>query len=153
MLYYIIDTLLFIFDVSGTIILPLVNDSYAKVQKCNPRQKEWDPTISGHCFSGLSFGVLSGTINVVSDCSILILPLPLIWRLQISWDKKARIIAVFSVGLFACIASVLRLIYSSELTHVPPMYHGYQLDVDRIGLWAYAKYYLSAVSVELSPSG
>lgn len=54
------------------------------------------------------------------------------------WARKSRIIAVFSVGLFACIASVLRLVYSSELTRGPPKDPAYQLDVDRIGLWAYA---------------
>ncbi len=56
------------------------------------------------------------------------------------WNKKSRVLAVFGVGLFACIASVLRLVYSLELLHVPPNTPAYQLDVDRIGLWAYAIY-------------
>ena len=64
------------------------------------------------------------------------LPLPLIWRLQMSWVKKRRVIAIFGAGLFACIASILRLLYSSELTRVPPESPVYQLDSDRVGLWA-----------------
>lgn len=55
-----------------------------------------------------------------------------------SWYKKSRVIAVFGFGLFACCASVLRLVYSSELIHVLSINPAYQLDVDRIGLWAYA---------------
>lgn len=90
----------------------------------------------GHCLSRHYLGVASGIMNVISDFSILILPLPIIWRLQMSWDKKSRVFAVFGVGLFACIASILRLVYSLELTHVPPNTPAYQLDVDRIGLWA-----------------
>ena len=91
----------------------------------------------GHCFSRHNLGVASGVMNVISDFSILILPLPIIWRLQMSWNRKYRIFAVFGVGLFACIASVIRLVYSLELTRVPPNTLTYQLDVDRIGLWAY----------------
>ncbi|KAF6241446.1 hypothetical protein HO173_000156 [Letharia columbiana] len=119
-LYYTIITLLYLFE-------------------CTPRQKLWDPTTPGHCFGRDQLGVASGIINVISDFSILILPLPIIWRLQISWYKKSRVIAVFGFGLFACFASVLRLVYSSELIHVPSINPAYQLDVDRIGLWAFAE--------------
>ena len=85
---------------------------------------------------------------VISDFSILLLPFPVIWGLQMPWKKKSRIIAVFGVGLLACIASVLRLVYQIELTHVPPNTPVYQLDIDRIGLWAYALHYpVAAFSV------
>ncbi|KAM0802187.1 hypothetical protein BDR22DRAFT_971639 [Usnea florida] len=113
--YYTLTTLLFIFE-------------------CTPRRKFWEPTISGHCFSQNQIGVTSGAINVVSDLLILISPLPKIWRLQIPQDKKARIIAIFGFGLFACIASVLRLLYSSELIQIASNNTIYQLDVDRLGL-------------------
>ena len=55
-----------------------------------------------------------------------------------SWNKKSRVLAVFGMGLFACIASVLRLVYQLKLTHIPFNSPTYQLDIDRIGLWAYA---------------
>ena len=118
----------------------------------------------GHCVSRHNLGVASSVMNVVSDFSILLLPLPLIWRLQISWEKKSRVLAVFSVGLFACIASVLRLVYQIELTRILPNNPAhqieltrvlpnalvYQLDIDRIGLWAYALHYPMAVSSVLT---
>lgn len=56
------------------------------------------------------------------------------------WARKSRVVSVFGVGLFACIASILHLVYSSELTRVPPKDPTYQLDIDRIGLWAYTKH-------------
>lgn len=93
----------------------------------------------GHCSSRHNGGIASGVMNVISDFSILILPLPIIWRLQMSWAKKSRVFAVFGMGLFACIASVLRLVYQLELTHVSFNTPTYQLNIDRIGLWAYAK--------------
>lgn len=54
-------------------------------------------------------------------------------------DKKARVIAIFGFGLFACIASILRLLYSSELIQVPSNNPAYQIDLDRLGLWAFAE--------------
>lgn len=67
-----------------------------------------------------------------------------------SWINKSRVIAVFGVGLFACIASVLRLLYSSELTRVPIGNYTYQLYVDRVGLWAYVTYSLLRKSIVLT---
>ena len=85
---------------------------------------------------------------VISDFTILFLPFPQLYRLQMPWDKKSRIIAVFAIGSLACIASVLRLVYQIELTHVPPSTPIYQLDIDRIGLWAYVSHCPLATSSE-----
>ncbi|KAM0806447.1 hypothetical protein BDR22DRAFT_968475 [Usnea florida] len=109
------------------------------VTECSPIQKLWKPDIPGHCTSRHTLGVVSAVMAVILDFSILLLPLPLIWRLQMAWKKKSRVIAVFGVGLLACIASVMRLVYQIELTHVPPNTPVYQLNIDRIGLWAFAE--------------
>ena len=92
----------------------------------------------GHCTSRHNLGIASAVMAVISDFTILMLPFPQLWRLQMPWAKKSRIIAVFAVGSLACVASVLRLVYQVKLTHVPPNAPIYQLDIDRIGLWAYA---------------
>ena len=140
--FYTIVSLLNIFGVSNNVLLPLPSISRiredAHGRKCNPRQKYWEPTVPGHCLGRELLGVATGVINVFFDFSILILPLPLIWRMQMSWAKKARVTAVFGVGLSACIASVIRLFYSSELVHISPTDAAYQVNVDRQGLWAYA---------------
>ena len=136
-LYYTIATLLYVFEVS--IIFLLTSDREkahaADIRKCSPRQKMWNPAIAGHCFSKHQIGVSSGTVNVISDFSILILPIPIICRLQVPWSKKSLVFAVFGVGLFACVASVVRLIYSIDLLHVHIGTTAYQLDTDRIGPW------------------
>ena len=54
-----------------------------------------------------------------------------------SWAQKARVTAVFGVGFLACIASVVRLVYSVELLRVPTINAAHQLDIDKEGLWAY----------------
>ena len=139
-LYYIIATVVFLTEVSNHLSTSLVTfvkrQNDADDRKCTPIQKLWKPDMQGHCSSRHKGGVASGVMNVVSDFTILILPLPIIWRLQMPWGKKSRVIAVFGVGLFACIASILRLVYNLELTRVTFNTPTYQLDIDRIGLWA-----------------
>jgi hypothetical protein len=77
-------------------------------------------------------------INVLSDSSILALPLPVIYRLQMPWNKKWRIFAVFAVGLFACVTSVVRLAYSVEMIGMKDRNPAErQLLTNDIGLWAY----------------
>ena len=150
-LYYTIATILFVTEVRTVALSSLaITPRDADGRQCSPIQKLWEPTLPGHCFSRRRLGVASGIMNVISDFSILLLPLPLIWRLQMSWYKKSRVFAVFGFGLFACIASILRLVYSIELTHVTPNTLTYQLDVDKIGLWAYVVHYTLKVLILLT---
>ena len=80
-------------------------------------------------------GVLTGSINIASDFVILILPLPILLRLQMALAKKLRLALVFSFGSFACIASIVRLVYSLQLDPDQERI-AYQLNVNKQGLWA-----------------
>ena len=58
--------------------------------------------------------------------------------------KRLRLLFVFGVGLLACAASVVRLVYSLELD--PNLESTeYQLKIDREGLWAWVHSYISGV--------
>ncbi|KAI0517760.1 hypothetical protein F5B22DRAFT_645466 [Xylaria bambusicola] len=76
----------------------------------------WDSVIasqaSGHFFSQY-WGVASGAAAVLIDLYIFILPLPILWRLNLSSRRKLQITAVFLVGVLAVIAGVISLIYRS----------------------------------------
>jgi len=74
-------------------------------------------------------------MNVVSDFLILILPFPILLRLQMPSTERARFLFVFGIGLFACIASVVRLVYSIQLDSGADSAE-YQLKIDKEGLWA-----------------
>lgn len=91
----------------------------------------------GHCIGSHQLGVASGTLNVVSDFLILTLPLPIIWRLQMSTRKKVGVIAIFALGGLACIASVFRLVYSIQLLSVPSGTLAYLINIDITGVWRY----------------
>ncbi|KAL8693457.1 MAG: hypothetical protein Q9218_001728 [Villophora microphyllina] len=106
--------------------------------QCTPHHKLWIPSTPGHCRDEHARGVYSGSINVVSDFMILLLPIPVIVRLQMPSVKKVRPLVVFGVGLFACIAAVVRLVYSTQLEPDGDS-RSYQLNIDKEGLWAFAE--------------
>ena len=67
---------------------------------CSPKQTNWDLLASRS--STVNFSALfitTAAINVVSDVSILLLPISSLWNLQISRQGKATIAAVIGVGL------------------------------------------------------
>ncbi|KAG9236839.1 hypothetical protein BJ875DRAFT_523745 [Amylocarpus encephaloides] len=52
--------------------------------------------------------------DLVTDLGVLVLPLPLLWKLQIAMRKKIAISVVFALGSVATIASAVRLINISK---------------------------------------
>lgn len=47
--------------------------------------------------------------NIASDLAILILPMPVVWNLQMKQQKRLAVIGIFSVGSIACLASIIRI--------------------------------------------
>lgn len=66
--------------------------------QCVPVKSGWDPTVKGRCVNiGLDLVILS-SINVVTDAAILCLPIQQIWKLKMSWTRKAQIGGLFLLG-------------------------------------------------------
>lgn len=95
---------------------------------CLQKAQAWDPLIPGRCHNS-STGYVSGTINLVSDIAVLLLPVIGVTKLQMKTRKKVAVSTVFATGLMyvslipiheckanrnsACGVSTLRLYYSS----------------------------------------
>ena len=66
---------------------------------CTPRDKVWNPLIPGHCTISFDHVDLVSTIfNVVSDISILIMPIMWVWKLQMARKRKIGVSLVFAIG-------------------------------------------------------
>jgi hypothetical protein len=59
-----------------------------------------------------TIAVIIGTFNALSDISILVIPLPILWRVQIPIRRKIALGVVFSLGYFVIITTILRSYYS-----------------------------------------
>lgn len=65
---------------------------------CEPVQFNWDKTIEGSC-SGQRYAFLAtGIVNLLIDVFIVVLPMPLVFRLQMSIGRRISVAAMFSLG-------------------------------------------------------
>ena len=64
---------------------------------CIPIHLYWQ-NVTGHCIDRLKAGVVFGSMNIISDLFIFILPMPMVWRLQLSRKEKLGVTLVFMGG-------------------------------------------------------
>ncbi|MCJ1379156.1 hypothetical protein MMC17_002256 [Xylographa soralifera] len=77
---------------------------------CMPFVYNWDKTIEGTCGNQTLALLMIGSTNLIIDAIIVVLPLPLLWRLQLPIWKKIGLLAMFSLGAFTCVVTLLRII-------------------------------------------
>ncbi|KAH8669101.1 hypothetical protein BX600DRAFT_497051 [Xylariales sp. PMI_506] len=108
--YIVVMTLVTCWTIAQVLLLSLT---------CIPIQKLWDKTVTGaHCLpipSGTSIW-LNSTGNMITDIIILVLPLPVVWRLNLPKTQKWVLFGVFALGFFTCFISACRLIFLREPT-------------------------------------
>jgi len=66
---------------------------------CRPFAYTWDKTIDGKCADTTKAFLSAGIINLLIDVVVIILPMPMLWKLQIPLGKKLAITAMFSMGI------------------------------------------------------
>lgn len=70
------------------------------ILQCVPLSDLWKPP-SNRPPACINFGTLvitMGVLNIATDIIILSLPIPLVWRLQVSKSRRWQLIIVFSLG-------------------------------------------------------
>lgn len=69
------------------------------IAQCSPRKKIWNPLMNtGHCIDTSAAYLSTAIFNVITDFAILILPMPILWKLQMPRKKKIQTTAVFATG-------------------------------------------------------
>jgi hypothetical protein len=71
------------------------------VALCAPRHGEnWPQALlSSRCAKAMVMTYVQGIFNIVSDFYILILPIPVVWKLQLPFRRKIGLCGVFMMGL------------------------------------------------------
>ncbi|MCJ1416676.1 hypothetical protein MMC32_003014 [Xylographa parallela] len=85
--------------------------------ECIPIHSLWDFG-PGHCINLQAFFLGSGVPNVILNTVILVLPLPMIWTLQIERSQKIALSSVFLLGGFIVIVSIVRVVILNSLEQV-----------------------------------
>lgn len=66
---------------------------------CTPFERNWNPTLPGHCASqNVAFSTI-GAFNLLTDVMIMALPIRFVWKLQMSLATKLAVVGIFGLGI------------------------------------------------------
>ncbi|KAI2464576.1 hypothetical protein F4781DRAFT_425462 [Annulohypoxylon bovei var. microspora] len=80
--------------------------------QCNPISgawQSWDGEFESKCISINILGWSAAALNIALDLAVIILPLPALFGLSLSLRKRLQIMAMFAVGFFITVVSIVRL--------------------------------------------
>ena len=83
----------------GVIICMAIAADCLAVFKCLPLKGIWDHTIKSRCIDFTVWIVIHASHNVVTDFMLLCLPMPLVWRLNMSRTRKIQVSGIFALGV------------------------------------------------------
>lgn len=87
------------YGVCGVIILNWVANWILGLLICTPIAYNWDKTIpGGHCIDETQVLIWVSIPNICLDLAILILPMPVIWKLNTSMNQKIGLTITFLTG-------------------------------------------------------
>ncbi|KAL8775533.1 MAG: hypothetical protein Q9209_000029 [Squamulea sp. 1 TL-2023] len=76
---------------------------------CRPISINWDASVTGTCGNVAANCMAGAGVNTLTDILILILPMPIIWRLHVPLRNKLILSLIFGFGSLICIISIVRL--------------------------------------------
>jgi hypothetical protein len=96
------------YSLIGLISVFLVYTTITGIFQCQPVAKIWNQSLDGKCLPILAFFGANATFALITDCIILIMPLPLVSQLRIPFAQKMALIPVFLLGILVIICSTFR---------------------------------------------
>ncbi|KAJ4992441.1 hypothetical protein SVAN01_02150 [Stagonosporopsis vannaccii] len=133
----------------------LVSQTSPFIWQCIPVEATWNmklrppPYGSGtaKCFSPDTFtniGLMNTIITIVTDFMIALLPIPLVWQLQLNLRSKISLMFVLSLGVFAAIAAIVKSEIQKTVFKDPdPFVH------DRFTLWRFIELDIGIIAASL----
>ncbi|KAI9720829.1 MAG: hypothetical protein M1812_002668 [Candelaria pacifica] len=86
-------------------------NTFLIIFECNPVNKAWNIMAPGSCpVNIVVLAIANGAINIATDFAILVLPVPMIWRLRLPLRVKLAVVSIFMTGMFGCVVAIIRQI-------------------------------------------
>ncbi|PWY66393.1 hypothetical protein BO94DRAFT_332575 [Aspergillus sclerotioniger CBS 115572] len=80
---------------------------------------QYENPLGGHTvYKIYPFYIAHAVVNMAGDILILLVPIPLVWRLQLRTAQKVQILSIFLLGGFVCVASAIRIYYFTFVNDV-----------------------------------
>jgi hypothetical protein len=88
--------------------------------QCSPVDAQWDYTIpNSKCVSAQQIVNAAYALSVMTICSdwlFALLPIPMIWGVKMTTQTKVTVVVILGLGVFASVATLIRLKFLSDLT-------------------------------------
>ncbi|KAF4993912.1 hypothetical protein FGRMN_6159 [Fusarium graminum] len=83
--------------------------------QCTDIHVLWDPTVKATCWSQKTLQSLSytnSTLNILTDLLFaIIVPAPMLWKLNVHFRTRMTLLAILGLGVFACAAAFIKTGY------------------------------------------
>ncbi|KAG9231474.1 hypothetical protein BJ875DRAFT_406887 [Amylocarpus encephaloides] len=102
-----------IWSVMAFVILTSVASVFATIFQCTPIQKAWEVPMTSHgtCINVNSLFYANAGLDIIHDLIIFVLPMKMLYQLQLPKRQKYALIMVFAVGGFVVVTGCIRLYY------------------------------------------
>ena len=128
---------IFLYIILVVIVSVYLSATVVAVFQCIPISYTWDKRTPGRCLDLILLYYLGAANNIVTDLMILVLPMPVVWNLQMPRSKKYAVTGVFLMGGLlvslnylrlrhlliedsVCLASIIRVSYIREINYADP---------------------------------
>ncbi|KAA6415518.1 MAG: hypothetical protein FRX48_00233 [Lasallia pustulata] len=99
-----------VYGILAFVALYTIGLELAVLFACHPIIKLYHYYTPGRCDVDLvAHALTQGSLNIVSDLLIIIVPIPMVWSMQMSKQHKIGVVALFGTGLVVTALSMYRL--------------------------------------------
>ena len=84
-----------IYIMGGYLILFLISSTLVVLLQCLPVRSFWHHEMAHRCIEQVDFYIAHGTLNFVTDLSVVLMPIPLLLKLQLPRHQKLGLIVLF----------------------------------------------------------
>ncbi|KAF9741478.1 integral membrane protein [Paraphaeosphaeria minitans] len=96
-------------SVMGVVVIYALWTVLSSIFGCKPIQAFWTLKHPFTCLDQSTVWFFNGAMNILTDLSIIVLPMPVIRKLNLPPRQKQALIGIFAIGGFVCLVSILRL--------------------------------------------
>ncbi|EPE34577.1 hypothetical protein GLAREA_10271 [Glarea lozoyensis ATCC 20868] len=99
----------FAYTIIGFCVAYAITYVVATFLMCRPFAFNWDkPIEGGTCIDHISFFLSASLIGLFLDVIIMVMPMPMLWGLNLPLHKRLALTLMFGMGAFICIITILR---------------------------------------------
>ncbi|KAI1472490.1 uncharacterized protein F4812DRAFT_15076 [Daldinia caldariorum] len=94
----------------GVVITNYIVSIPTIVVLCRPFAYNWDKTIDGHCVNMMDVFRYVSLPNIVTDVAIVAIPFPMLYKLQVSRERKVGLFVTFLAGGLGIFCAIIRFV-------------------------------------------